>query len=214
MSTAADPTPTTARTRADESLAGCRELFDVPEDVAYFNVANLAPHLHSVRRAGDEALDRRGRPWTIEPADWFSDVERLRLLFGRVIGANAEGIALIPATSYGFAVAARNLDIGPGERIVVLAEEYPSGIYTWRQLARSTGAELVTVTRAPSQTWTDAILDCLDERTSIISVPNVHWTDGALVSSTRSRRALTSSRLASSSTPASPSARCPSTSRR
>ena len=162
-------------------LATCRELFDVPEEIAYFNVANLAPHLHSVRRAGDEALDRRGKPWTIEPADWFSDVERLRLLFGRVIGTDAEGIALIPATSYGFAVAARNLSIRAGQRIVVLAEEYPSGIYTWQQLARSTGAELFTVTREDFQSWTEAILDCLDERTSIISVPNVHWTDGALV---------------------------------
>ena len=158
-----------------------RELFDVPEDIAYFNVANLAPHLHSVRRAGEEALDRRGRPWTIAPADWFSDVERLRLLFGRVIGTDAEGVALIPATSYGFAVAARNLSIEPGERIVVLAEEYPSGIYTWQQLARSTGAELCTVTRDTSQSWTEAILECLDERTAIISVPNVHWTDGALI---------------------------------
>lgn len=159
----------------------CRGLFDVPEDVAYFNVANLAPHLHAVRRAGDAALDRRGRPWTIEPTDWFSDVERLRTLFGQVIGADGEGIALIPATSYGFAVAARNLSIRAGERIVVLAEEYPSGIYTWRQLARATGAELFTVTRAASQTWTEAILDGLDERTSIVSVPQVHWTDGALV---------------------------------
>lgn len=165
----------------DELLAESRALFDVPDDIAYFNVANLAPHLHTVRRAGDEALDKRGRPWTIQPADWFSDVERLRLLFGRVLGTDAEGVALIPATSYGFAVAARNLHVAAGERIVVLAEEYPSGIYTWRQLASETGAELVTVTRDSSQCWTEAILECLDERTSIISVPNVHWTDGALI---------------------------------
>jgi selenocysteine lyase/cysteine desulfurase len=168
MTSALDPPPS-------------RELFDVPEDIAYFNVANLAPHLHSVRRAGEGALDRRGRPWTIAPADWFSDVERLRLLFGRVIGTDAEGVALIPATSYGFAVAARNLSVEPGERIVVLAEEYPSGIYTWQQLARSTGAELCTVTRDTSRSWTEAILESLDERTAIISVPNVHWTDGALI---------------------------------
>ena len=163
------------------SVGSCRELFDVPEDVAYFNVANRAPHLHAVRRAGDEALDRRGRPWLIEATDWFSDVERLRALFGKVVGADAEGVALIPATSYGFAVAARNLSVRAGERIVVLAEEYPSGVYTWRQLARRTGAELFTVTRDGDQTWTEAILDCLDERASIVSVPQVHWTDGALV---------------------------------
>jgi selenocysteine lyase/cysteine desulfurase len=158
-----------------------RHLFDVPEEIAYFNTANLAPHLHSVRRAGDEALDRRGRPWTIEPADWFSDVERLRGLFGRLIGTDAEGIALIPATSYGFAVAARNLRVEPGRRILVLAEEYPSGVYTWQALARETGAEMLTVERESGQGWTEAILDRLDERVTIVSVPNVHWTDGALI---------------------------------
>jgi selenocysteine lyase/cysteine desulfurase len=181
VTSAVDPPLMPGRDRPDELLSSRRELFDMPEDIAYFNVANLAPHLRSVRRAGDEALDRRGKPWMIEPADWFSDVERLRLLFGKVIGADAEGIALIPATSYGFAVAARNLTVGTGERIMVLAEEYPSGIYTWQQLARRTGAELFTVTREGSQTWTDAILESCDERTAIISVPNVHWTDGALI---------------------------------
>ena len=35
--------------------------------------------------------------------------------------------------------------------------------------------------REPGQTWTDAILDALDERVTVVSVPNVHWTDGALI---------------------------------
>ena len=31
------------------------------------------------------------------------------------------------------------------------------------------------------QTWTDAVLSGLDERVSIVSVPQVHWTDGSLI---------------------------------
>jgi selenocysteine lyase/cysteine desulfurase len=158
-----------------------RAAFDVPDDIAYFNTANLAPHLHSVARAGTAALARRGRPWTIGPADWFDDAERARGLFGRLVGADAEGVAIVPATSYGFAVAAQNLPIRAGQRIVVLAEEYPSGIYTWRSLAKRTGAEIVTVAREPGQSWTDAIVAAVDERAAVISVPNVHWTDGSLV---------------------------------
>jgi selenocysteine lyase/cysteine desulfurase len=158
-----------------------RAAFNVPEDVAYFNTANLAPQLRSVRAAGEAALERRGSPWTIAAEDWFSDAERLRGLFARIVGADAEGIALVPATSYGFAVAARNLELARGRRVVVLADEYPSGIYTWRAAVRRTGAELFTVSRAPEQTWTDAVLDALDERVAVVSVPNVHWTDGALL---------------------------------
>ena len=129
------------------SLGARREEFDVPPEVAYFNTANLSPLTHRTREAAERALERRARPWTIAADDWFTDVERLRELFARLIGADAEGVALVPATSYGFAVAARNLELAPGERIVVLAEEYPSGIYTWRELAARTEAEIVTVER-------------------------------------------------------------------
>src|SRR5207237_2494713 len=132
------------------------------------------------RAAGEAALERRGRPWSISAADWFSDVERLRTLFGELTGTSGEGVAIVPATSYGFAVAARNLPLRAGERVLVLAEEYPSGIYTWRAAAARSEAELLTVAREPGQTWTDAVLAGLDERVRIISVPNVHWTDRAL----------------------------------
>ena len=93
-----------------QDLTEYRHLFDVPEEIAYFNTANLvaAPALGSSRRRRLRSTGAvaRGRS---TPADWFSDVERLRGLFGRLLGTDAEGIALIPATSYGFAVAARNL---------------------------------------------------------------------------------------------------------
>jgi selenocysteine lyase/cysteine desulfurase len=165
----------------DAPLGTQREAFDIPADVAYFNTASLSPQLHRVRLAGERALERRGRPWTIASSDWFSDVERLRALFARIIGADADGVAIVPATSYGFSVAWRNLDLAPGDRILVLAGEYPSGIYSWRTAAQETGAEIVTVEREAGQSWTDAILAALDERIRVVSVPNVHTTDGALI---------------------------------
>ena len=162
-----------------------RSAFAVPDDVAYFNTASLAPALHAVLDAGAAALERRAQPWTITPSDWFDEVEELRsrvaVLFGDPGG---DGVALVPSTSYGFATAARNLSPGAGEAVVVLAEEYPSGIYTWRRLAARSGARIVTVTREPGQDWADAVesvLDAMGERTAIVSVPQVHWTDGAWV---------------------------------
>jgi selenocysteine lyase/cysteine desulfurase len=158
-----------------------RDAFNVPGEIAYFNTASLAPQLRVVREAGEAALERRGQPWLITSSDWFSDVERLRLLFAQLIGASADGVAIVPATSYGFAVAARNLPLQAGQRVLVLAEEYPSGVYTWRAASRRCGAELLTVTREPGASWSDAVLAALNERVAIVSVPNVHWTDGALV---------------------------------
>jgi selenocysteine lyase/cysteine desulfurase len=176
-----DQTPEADGAGRVAGLGSQRPAFDVPDTVAYFNTANMSPLLHSVRTAGEAALRRRAQPWTIRADDWFGDVERLRSLFAALVGADADGVALVPAASYGFAVAARNIRLFEGQRILVLAEEYPSGIYTWRRLASQTGAVVHTVNRQPGQTWTEAVLAALDERVRVVSVPNVHWTDGALV---------------------------------
>jgi selenocysteine lyase/cysteine desulfurase len=102
---------------------------------------------------------------------------------GALLGGDAEGVALVPTTSYGMAVAARNLgsELGPDRGVLVLAEEYPSGVHTWRRAAAEAGAPVVTAVRESGRTWTDAVLAVLDDRIGVVSVPSVHWTDGARV---------------------------------
>jgi selenocysteine lyase/cysteine desulfurase len=57
---------------ADRPLPVQRELFDIPADVAYFNVASLAPTLRSALVAGQDALARRSQPWLVRSSDWFA----------------------------------------------------------------------------------------------------------------------------------------------
>jgi selenocysteine lyase/cysteine desulfurase len=163
------------------ALPNQRHLFEIPEDVAYFNCASLSPQLRSARAAAEAALDRRAAPWTIRTTDWFDEVEELRSLFAQLLGAEADGVALVPATSYGLAVAARNVAGSPGDRVVLTADDYPSTVYTWRAWAQRVGAETATVDPAEGETWTDAILAGIDERAGVVSVPNIRWTDGALI---------------------------------
>jgi selenocysteine lyase/cysteine desulfurase len=173
-------TPTTG-TAAPLPLPVQRELFDIPDDVAYFNCASLAPQLRSTHEAAEAAWRRRARPWLIRSQDWFTQAEERRTLFARLAGVDADGVALVPATSYGLAVAAANLSAAPGQRVLVLAEDYPSDWYTWQRFARRTGATVAAASRQDGQTWTEALLDELDERTAVVAVLAVHWTDGALV---------------------------------
>ncbi|MFK0044168.1 aminotransferase class V-fold PLP-dependent enzyme [Streptomyces sp. NPDC090741] len=164
-----------------EPLPNARELFDIPDGIAYFNTASVAPTLRTGLVAGEAALLKRAQPWRLLGPDWFSGAEQRRALFAGLIGATADDIALVPATSYGFAVAAANLTAGAGSRVLVLDGEYPSGIYTWWRFAERTGASMLTVRREPGQTWTEAVLDALDDTVAVVSVPRVHWTDGALL---------------------------------
>jgi selenocysteine lyase/cysteine desulfurase len=158
-----------------------RELFDIPDDVAYFNCASLAPQLKAAGEAARAALTRRARPWRIRGEDWFTEAEERRTLFARLAGVDADGVALVPATSYGLAVAAANLTARPGQRVLVLADDYPSNYYTWQRFAQRTGATVVPVDRRDGQTWAEAVLEALDERTAVAAVLAAHWTDGGTV---------------------------------
>ena len=158
-----------------------RELFDIPDDVAYFNCASLAPLLRASVEAGAVATARRAWPWLTGGGDWFTEAEERRALFAELAGVDPEGVALVPATSYGLAVAAANLTARPGQRVLVLDGDYPSNRYTWQRFAGRTGAEVVTVERRDGQGWGEAVVAALDERVAVVAVLATHWTDGGSV---------------------------------
>jgi selenocysteine lyase/cysteine desulfurase len=162
-------------------LGSQRELFEIPEDIAYLNCAYMSPQLRTVRTVGEEAVARKSRPWGISPRDFFESSEKARRLFAQLVGGDAEGVAIIPSVSYGMAVATANVPLKTGQNVVVLDEQFPSNVYPWRELAKRTGAEVVTVPRLVGQDWTSAVLERVHERTAIVAVPNCHWTDGSIL---------------------------------
>jgi len=159
-----------------------RDLFSIPKDVTYLNAAFFTPQLKSRRAAGVEALNSADAPWTIGSETFFVPVDRLRGLFARLIGGDADGVAIIPSVSYGVGIAAANLDVGPGKTVVVLKDQFPSAIYPWRSALAENGGEIRTVTLPDqSEPWTDAVLAAIDDTTAAVSVPNCLWTDGSFL---------------------------------
>jgi selenocysteine lyase/cysteine desulfurase len=157
-----------------------RHLFDVPDDVAYLNSAFFGPRLKSVTAAGEAAIGLTGAPWQVGPPDFFEPVEKLRSTVGSLLGDSAEGVALVPAISYGIGVAAANLSVGRGRTVIVLDEQFPSNVYPWRSKVEREGGDVLTVQRSPHG-WTSAVVDAIDERAAVVAVPNCHWTDGSLI---------------------------------
>ncbi len=157
-----------------------RHLFDIPEDVAYLNCAYMAPSLKSVTAAGIGGAQLKAQPWTVSAPDFFEPAEHARTLFARMIGATADDVAIVPSASYGIASAAKNLPIGKGEDIITLAEQFPSNVYVWRELAAEKGANVVTVQKRQDG-WTGPLLEAITAKTAIVAIPHCHWTDGALV---------------------------------
>lgn len=157
------------------------DAFAIDEDVTYLNCAYMAPQLRVVTEAGVRAVGRKARPWTISPDDFFADLERLRELFAGLVDADADGVAIVPAASHALSMVAANVAGGPDATLVVLADQYPSNVYPWRDLADRTGATVVAVGQPGSGAWTDAVVAAIDERTAVVAVPNCHFMTGAML---------------------------------
>lgn len=162
-------------------LPAQRALFDIPEDVAYLNSAYMGPMPKLAVEAGEAGMRAKLNPWTIAPVDFFTESEAVRGLFAGLVNATAEDIALVPSVSYGMAVAANVLPLQAGQTVIALAEQFPSNVYPWIELAKKTGAAFVTIPRPADDDWTTRVLERIDARTGIVALPHCHWTDGGLL---------------------------------
>jgi selenocysteine lyase/cysteine desulfurase len=159
-----------------------RALFDIPEGVAYFDCAKMSPLLKAAAEAGRRGLERKLHPWDVKAAHFFDESERVRGLYARLIGASADDVAIIPSVSYGMATAVRNVRVGAGQTIVTLGDDFPSGIYAARALAKQAEAEVVTVAKPEAGAeWTAALLDAIDGGTALVVAPHVHWVHGIVI---------------------------------
>lgn len=160
-----------------------RDEFSLPRDVHYLNCAYMGPLSRATQQAGVAGVLRKANPSTIVAADFYDETNQARALFARLVNVEAANrIAIVPSASYGLATAARNLACAAGQNIVVTAEQFPSNVYVWRKLARQRNAQLRTVSALSLQqrgaAWNEALTEAIDERTAIVAVPHVHWTDG------------------------------------
>jgi len=158
-----------------------RHLFDIPEEVTYLDCAKMSPLLHKAAEAGRQGLMRKAHPWNVKAEHFFDESDRVRALFARLIGAADDDIAIIPSVSFGMATILQNVPVAAGQRIVTLAEDFPSTVYACRWLAKTSECELLTVARPSDGDWTAAILDAIDGNTALVCAPNTHWVCGGLV---------------------------------
>lgn len=170
-------------------LSPQNHLFSLPDGLCYLNGAYMSPLLRSAEAAAFEGVRERRDPTRIGPASFFEGADRVRALFARLVedASASSRVSLVPAVSYAMATAAKTLEVGRGQRIVVLGDQFPSHVYPWRRLAADAGAEVVTVA-APSrlgtpgrgQTWNERLLDAIGPDAAVVAVPNVHWADGTV----------------------------------
>ncbi|MBI3219288.1 MAG: aminotransferase class V-fold PLP-dependent enzyme [Bacteroidetes bacterium] len=174
-------------------LSNQRSKFSLPATGIYLNGAYMSPLLKSVEKAGLKGMLRKRNPFSITPSDFFTETEKLRNEFARLINVKQSNrIVIIPSVSYGIATVAKNLKISAGENVVVAAEQFPSNYYSWKELVHERGGELKVVSSVQSQgrgkIWNERILESINSKTRLVALGHVHWADGTLFQLTEIRK--------------------------
>lgn len=163
-----------------------RKLFSIPTDTTFLNCAYMGPLPKSVEKVGTEAMLRKRNPGLISADDFFTDADRLRKEYAKLINArDDQRIVIIPSVSYGMANVVKNIPLAKGDEVIVAAEEFPSNFYPWAKRCEETGATIKTISPPATMerrgaAWNERILDAITPSVKVVALGNVHWADGTL----------------------------------
>ncbi|WP_436514469.1 aminotransferase class V-fold PLP-dependent enzyme [Ekhidna sp. To15] len=160
-----------------------RQKFNLQRKQAYLNCAYMSPLMKKVENAGIQGIKKKRKPFHISNNDFFDETEILRIRYSKLIdNPEPKRVVIIPSVSYGLANVVGNLPFVDGE-ILICNEQFPSNVYPWLRLQEK-GFEVKTISPTDSEnrgeSWNAKILDSITEKTRVVSVGHVHWSDGTL----------------------------------
>jgi selenocysteine lyase/cysteine desulfurase len=166
-----------------DSLIGNAEAFPVLRNWAFFNHAGVAPLPRSAAQAlVDFAAQAEAGAYL--DARWYGDLEKLRVIAAKLIGADRDEIAFVKNTGEGLSTVAAGIDWRAGDRVVTTNAEYPSNIYPWMAAAKRHGLELVMVGEETMSDGSRAvpiekILNAIAQpRTRLVTLSHVEFASG------------------------------------
>lgn len=154
-----------------------RRLMPVAERWAYFDHAAVAPLSQPAVDAIAACAAEYSQQGHVGGRAWTKGLEQTRRAGARLLGADADEIALVANTTAGIHLVAEGYPWEAGDNVVILANEFPSNRLPWQNLA-SRGVEVREVDNPREQLDPAAIAKACDRRTRIVSVSWVGYATG------------------------------------
>ncbi len=146
--------------------------------MVYLNHAAVSPLSFRVRDAVDRYQTRRALKG-IEPYPWIlKTIQETRELLAQMIGARADQIAFVLNTTDGLNIIAQGIDWQPGDHVLINDLEFPANAYPFLNLRRR-GVVVDVLHARDYKITTDAIAECLTDRTKLVSLSHVQFATGA-----------------------------------
>jgi cysteine desulfurase/selenocysteine lyase len=158
-----------------------RSEFEFEESSIWLNTAHQGRLPRRAAAALAEAVRWKLHPEQLAGPDRFSKVpSRLRGALARVLGAREDDVVLANSASYGLHLVANGLELGPGDEVVVPANDFPSDVLPWLSL-RDRGVEVRLVAPEAEVLTPDEVEAALTPRTRVVCLTWVHSFSGRVV---------------------------------
>jgi cysteine desulfurase / selenocysteine lyase len=151
------------------------------DDTVYLNAAGQAPMPRVSLEAVKASMEWKKFPYLLTDRLEMDLPKRVRTSLAKLIGAEAEDIALTTGASAGMMALAFGLDWKPGDEVLTAHREFPVQYTTWRPMEAREGVKLKVV--APRGRWMAAedLVEALTPRTRVVSVSMVRFDDGSML---------------------------------
>jgi cysteine desulfurase/selenocysteine lyase len=144
---------------------------------AYFDHAAVAPLPAPTREAIGRWVQQAAEEGDTVWPQWNQRVEACRRAAARLINAESDEMALVHSTTEGLSIVAEGYPWREGDNLVTLANEFPSNLYPWLNLA-SRGVDTRRVEAPDGRVDLDQLAAACDARTRIISISWVGYASG------------------------------------
>ena len=167
---------TRAQADRDDPL-GVRRDFPVVGDGLYLNSAYIAPVPVPVADAARLFAERKASK-PISLGEMQAKTDDVRRQFARLVGADADEIGFLFATSEGENIVASALDLQPGDNVVVDELHYETTFVLYRHLEETRRIALRIVRHRDGRVTSDDFARAVDARTRLVSVAWVSHQNG------------------------------------
>jgi cysteine desulfurase/selenocysteine lyase len=161
-----------------------QEWFEI-EDATYLNLAGQSPMPKVSIRAVQAALEAKKYPHHMPDSTFFEVPNRVRASIAKLIGAQAEEVALTSGASAGVAAVAYGLTWKPGDEVVTAKGEFPLQYTAWKPMEEREGLKLKIVAPRERFISADDLIAAITPRTRVVSVSMVRFDDGSLLDAPR-----------------------------
>lgn len=162
-----------------------KKSFPVIDKLIHLNHAAVGPWPQRTADAVRNFAEENAHIGSLNYPDWMKVEKDLRCNLAKLINASSEDeIALVKNTSEGLSLVAYGLSWEKGDNVVGIQQEFPSNRFVWDSLS-SRGVEFRKLDLDSCTDPEQALMDSCDERTRLISISAVQFSNGFKMDLTR-----------------------------